>query len=131
MGEYVAAIWGWDETEQREYHAHAFDPSQWQIITTGQAAAGVVSVEYRPTEIYLDRLEIDPGYQSRGIGTLIIQHLLEQAAERGQPVTLDVLAVNARAHQLYKRLGFTEAERHGTANAKIRMSAAPSRTHDS
>ena len=26
MGDYVAAIWGWDEQRQREYHARSFNP---------------------------------------------------------------------------------------------------------
>jgi hypothetical protein len=40
MGEYVAAIWGWDEQAQRAFHQRAFNPDRWQIITAGQAGIG-------------------------------------------------------------------------------------------
>ena len=131
MGEYVAAVWGWDEEEQRDYHARAFDTDTdtdtdtWQIITAGTVDVGMLNVERHPTGIYLSRLEIAPDHQGRGIGTRIINELRAQAAEHGHPVTLDVLAVNTDAQRLYRRLGFTESHRHGTGDVKIRMVALP------
>ena len=56
MGDYVRAIWGWDEQVQRDFHARAFNPGRWQIITADGADAGLLDVEYRPGEIYLSRL---------------------------------------------------------------------------
>lgn len=35
MGDYIAAIWGWDEQVQRDFHTCAFNPHRWQIITAG------------------------------------------------------------------------------------------------
>src|SRR5436309_8893729 len=61
MGEYITAIWGWDEQVQRAFHDRAFNPRRWQIITAGQAEIGMLDVDYRPGEIYLARIEIDPG----------------------------------------------------------------------
>jgi ribosomal protein S18 acetylase RimI-like enzyme len=50
--------------------------------------------------------------------------LLDRASCEGKQVALNVLAVNPRAHQLYRRLGFTETARivEGPA-VKIRMVA--------
>jgi hypothetical protein len=28
MGDYITAIWGWDEQVQREYHTRGFDPDR-------------------------------------------------------------------------------------------------------
>ena len=28
MGDYVAAIWGWDEQRQRDYHTRSFNPGR-------------------------------------------------------------------------------------------------------
>ena len=53
MGGYIAAIWGWDEQVQRDFHTRAFNPARWQIITVGGADIGMLDVEYRPGEIYL------------------------------------------------------------------------------
>ena len=83
MGEYITATWGWDEQVQRAFHDRAFNPHRWQIITAGQVSIGMLDVEYRPGEIYLSRIEIDPGYQRHGIGSRIISALLEEAERTG------------------------------------------------
>ena len=114
MGDYVAAIWGWDEQVQRAFHDRAFDPHRWQIITAGQADIGMLDACYRPGEIYLSRIEIDPDHQGRGFGSQIISALMEEAGRNGQDLVLDVLTVNRRARALYARLGLTEVASHGT-----------------
>lgn len=121
MGDYVAAIWGWDEEDQRAHHAREFDPDHWQIITADRADVGMLSVEYRPTEIYLARIEVHPSYQGCGIGTHFITKLLHQADHQGRDLTLDVLSVNHRAYAFYQRHGLREAARHGDNNIRIRM----------
>jgi ribosomal protein S18 acetylase RimI-like enzyme len=121
MGGYIAAIWGWDELVQRAFHARAFNPARWQIITAGGADIGTLDVEYRPGEIYLARIELHPDHQSRGIGTRLVSALIEEAAQKGQDLVLDVLTVNNRARALYQRLGMTEVARHGDRNVKITM----------
>ncbi len=121
MGDYVAAIWGWDEKVQRGFHTRAFKPRRWQIITANGADVGMLSVEYRPDEIYLARIEILPGRQGKGIGTRIINALLAEARGRDQDLVLDVLVVNERARALYQRLGLTEVTPGGEDRVRIRM----------
>lgn len=121
MGDVVAAIWGWDEQDQRDHHAHVFDPANTRIVTADGADVGMLSVDHGPTEIYLGRIEILPEYQGRGIGTHLITELLRQADRQGHDLVLDVLAVNHRAHALYLRLGLRDVERHGDGGIKIRM----------
>jgi ribosomal protein S18 acetylase RimI-like enzyme len=121
MGDYVTAIWGWDEQVQRGFHARAFNPGRWQIITAGGTDIGMIDVEHRPAEIYLARIEIFPSYQGHGIGTRLIGALADEAQQNGQDLVLDVLAVNHRAQALYQRLGMTEVARHGDGNIKITM----------
>jgi hypothetical protein len=65
MGGYITAIWGWDEQQQRAFHARAFNPGNWQIITAGQADIGMLDVEYRPGEICIGRIEIHPIIKAR------------------------------------------------------------------
>lgn len=121
MGGYVAAVWGWDGAEQREFHARAFAPGRWRIIRVDGADAGMIDVEDRGGELYLGRIELLPAYQGRGVGRRLIEGLLA----RGVPVVLDVLAVNERAWALYRRLGFREVGRHGEGGRKVRMRATP------
>ena len=121
MGGYITAIWGWDEQVQRGFHARAFTPARWQIITADGTDAGMLDVEYRPGEIYLARIELHPDQQGHGIGTRLVSALLDEATEKGQDLVLDVLTVNHRAQTLYQRLGMTEVARHGDNNIKITM----------
>lgn len=125
MGDYVTGIWGWDEQVQRDFHARAFDPRSWQIIRANGTDAGMLHVERRPDEIYLARIEIHPDYQGRGIGTRLIQVLMDEARQRDQAFALDVLANNHRAQALYQRLGLTEVARHGDRDQKVTMRLEP------
>ena len=121
MGDYITAIWGWDEQRQRDFHARSFNPGRWQIITAAGTDIGMIDVEYRPAEIYLSRIEIHPSHQGDGIGTRLISALIDEARQNDQDLVLDVLTVNHRAHALYQRLGMTEVARHGDNNIKIIM----------
>jgi ribosomal protein S18 acetylase RimI-like enzyme len=76
-------------------------------------------------EIFLLLVELSPTHQGRGIGSRLIQQLLDRAAVEGKPLALNVLEVNRRAYALYRRLGFTEARRIVDGPAvKIRMVAS-------
>lgn len=133
MGAYVAAIWGWDEQIQRDFHARTLIPVRWRIITADGADAGMLHVEHRPTEIYLARIEFHPDHQGRGIGSQLIRSLLHQAHQHGRDLTLDVLVVSQRAQTLYRRLGLHEVTRHGENDIKARMSTKsprPTRSTD-
>src|SRR6516225_8400248 len=121
MGDYITAIWGWDEQRQRDHHARSFNPGRWQIITAGGTDIGMIDVEYRPAEIYLSRIEVHPSYQGHGVGTRLIGALIDEAARNGQDLVLEVLTVNRRAQALYRRLGLTEVATHGV---KITMRSA-------
>jgi GNAT superfamily N-acetyltransferase len=122
---------GWNEQVQREYHDHGFVPDCWQIITVDRTDVGALSFEYRPSDIYLARIEVHPTHQGQGTGSRIVRDLLDQAAAIGRPIVLDVLAVNRHAQALYQRLGFVQTFRHGADNVKIRMTAADRLTQDS
>ncbi len=121
MGDYVTAIWGWEEQVQRDFHTRAFDPDRWQIITAGGEDIGMLDVEHRPGEIYLARIEVHPDYQGHGVGTRLISALIDEARQCGQDLVLDVLAINRRAYDLYQRLGMKEEAGHGDNKLKITM----------
>ena len=121
MGPLVAAIWGWDERVQRDFHERVFDSARWQIIVADGADIGMLDVEYRAAEVYLARIEIHPDHQGRGIGGHLVTTLLKDAARRGQDLVLDVFAVNHRAYELYRRLGLREVARYDEGGIKITM----------
>jgi hypothetical protein len=70
----------------------------------------------------LHRPHQDPSRLSgRGVGTLLISALADEARRKGQDLVLEVLTVNHRAGALYQRLGMKEVARYGDSNIKITM----------
>jgi GNAT superfamily N-acetyltransferase len=85
LGDAVAAVWGWDEGVQRDFHDRVFAPGRWQIITADGEDAGMLHVEHRPTETCLARIELHPDHQGRGIGTGLIRMLLREPNSATRP----------------------------------------------
>ncbi|WP_326959627.1 MULTISPECIES: GNAT family N-acetyltransferase [unclassified Amycolatopsis] len=111
LGEYVEAIWGWDEPVQRAYHEKTFDAARTQIITVDGQDAGVLVVDDTGPDVVLGRIELEPHHQGRGVGAHVVAALVAEAASRGRGVVLEVLDVNPRARAFYERLGFRETGR--------------------
>jgi ribosomal protein S18 acetylase RimI-like enzyme len=107
MKEYVTAIWGWDEPFQRDRFSGSFDADRWQLVIIDGLAVGAVSVERSDNELYLRNIYILPAQQRRGIGTAILNQLIEEADRAAVPLTLYVMKSNPGARQLYQRLGLT------------------------
>lgn len=56
---------------------------------------------------YIAHLGVHPSMQGKGIGTQLVEHLMQQGRQAGKTHTaLDVSVLNPRAQVLYERLGF-------------------------
>ena len=63
-----------------------------------------------PDEAFVQTIAVDPRVQGEGLGGLILQALLDEAARRRKStVSLEVRADNEPAQRLYKRFGFRVA----------------------
>lgn len=63
-------------------------------------------------EAHILNLAVDPGFQNRGIGALLLHHLIEDARAQGAAqVFLEVRESNVAAQVLYDRAGFNELGR--------------------
>jgi GNAT superfamily N-acetyltransferase len=113
LREYVTQLWGWDEQWQRAHFQERFDPNQDEVIVLTGRDIGVISVEQKEDELFLSKIYILPDYQGRGIGTYLIQSVLNRATDSGLPVALQVLTVNP-VKRLYEHLGFVEVEKTST-----------------
>jgi GNAT superfamily N-acetyltransferase len=103
MRDYVEAIWGWDERTQRRIHEIRWNPFENMVIVVNGEDAGRLSVDSYDDHVHLNNIQILPEFQGQGLGTQIIQDILNRAGNR--PVRLRVLRGNP-AKQLYERLGF-------------------------
>jgi len=100
----------WDEVTQDRLFDIAWTPAVHEIILCDHVRCGYISIETRSGDLYLSELVVDPDFQCRGIGTLIIREVLERAIATGVPVRLRTNIVN-RAAGLYRRMGFQETGR--------------------
>lgn len=65
------------------------------------------SLEFGGRDAFLDELYLREDYRGQGIGTRIIQHVLDVCQTHGvKALHLEVMAQNTRAQELYRRLGF-------------------------
>ena len=79
-----------------------------RIISWNHLPVGRMLVDRGERETTLVDIALLPEYRNHGIGTLLIQRLLVEAAEANKQVRLHVLKSNPAQH-LYERLGFFRA----------------------
>ncbi|MFF9128857.1 GNAT family N-acetyltransferase [Streptomyces sp. NPDC014806] len=80
----------------------AVDPANERVERIGRLTAGI-----HPTDrahAYLWMIGVAPDRQGAGLGTALIEHVLERCDPDGVPAYLE--ASNARSRALYERLGF-------------------------
>ena len=94
-----------DMVRQSASLCECWNVSEVQIITSGGADIGWVQSSTRDGALYLEQIFVDAAFQRRGVGTGVINDLIGQATQAGQPVTLGVVKTNP-AKNLYERLGF-------------------------
>lgn len=81
----------------------AVDPDNERVEQIGRLT-GEVHPEGRAHE-YLWMIAVAPGHQGQGLGTAIMQPVLDRCDREGLPAYLE--ASSARSRALYERLGFT------------------------
>jgi ribosomal protein S18 acetylase RimI-like enzyme len=106
MREVIEKTWGWDEAWQLQDFDRRFREYVVSVIECEGHAVGGLLLERKPDSVYIHELQVLPDYQGLGIGTAVVERVIEEAAACGVPVTLSVVPANPRAKQLYERLGF-------------------------
>jgi GNAT superfamily N-acetyltransferase len=97
----------WDEVQQDRFFGEDWDPAIYEIVFCDAIPCGRISVVERGDAIILRDLVILPEYQNRGIGTLLLREIIEQAQAQKVPVHTGTHRLN-RALNFYLRLGFHE-----------------------
>ena len=86
-----------------EVFRSAFETSNTTIIRIKGRRAGWFSIRDHSTYLYLNDIYISPRYRGRGIGTSIIQNVIESSPHQTLRLTT---FVDNPALNLYRRLGF-------------------------
>lgn len=96
--------WRGDDVERQHFY-ESFTLSATSIIGAGGNDVGWMTVERHAGYIYLNEITIVAPWQSKGIGTMLLGELIEEARDRAVPLRLSTAKINP-ARRLYERLGF-------------------------
>jgi ribosomal protein S18 acetylase RimI-like enzyme len=113
----LLALGHWNEDRVRTRFAQDFKPRRARVIHNAGLDIGWIQVSETAESYHLDQLHIVDGHRNQGIGTRLIQALLNRARRDGKSVSLNVIRGNP-AMYLYERLGFQFV---GEEEDKLRM----------
>ncbi len=97
---------------QDQYYKETYQGAQYQIIESDDKPAGRLYVHRRKSEIRIMDISLLPEFRKQGIGTTLLESVLEEGKNRNLPVTIHVERFNPALH-LYERLGFCQIEDKG------------------
>ena len=112
---YIEAIWGWDDAFQYRLLQDEFNPADNQLIMVNGIKAGILELIINEDRCEIVEIELLPEFQGMGIGTRLIQRIIEEHKAIGRMIHLGCFKENLAAFTLYKRLGFQfykETETH-------------------
>jgi GNAT superfamily N-acetyltransferase len=96
--------WQFD-LQRREYNAR-FPDAAYSVILVDQQPAGRIWVGEDQDQIRLLDIALLPDFQNRGVGTVLLQRLINYAAQDGKVLRHMVFVLNNNAERFYERLGF-------------------------
>jgi ribosomal protein S18 acetylase RimI-like enzyme len=114
------------DAQRGEYEAR-FPAADYQIILVEGERAGRLWVARTAEQIRLLDIAILARFRNRGVGTLLVRALMDEAAERKLPLRHFVFQLNADALRFYERLGFRQT---GEFQGYLMMEFAPGAASD-
>lgn len=112
---YVDNIWGWDEEYQKkDFDSDFSNLEQFQIIEISGKISGFVQTYEHDDTVELVEIHLIPEMQGKGIGSHIINSILEKAKSESKIVRLGCFKENHGAKKLYLKLGFIQTEQTDT-----------------
>ena|ERR1051325_8779772 len=98
-------------SQDRFYRDNYLGADYW-IILKDEQPVGRLYIHKRAEEIRIMDIALLPPYRQLGIGSFLMNQILDEAAKNNLPVTIHVERFNPAMH-LYQRLGFRLAEDRG------------------
>ena len=97
---------------QHYHYQNFYTNARFQVIMQGATPIGRLYVARWPHEIRLIDITLLPEYRGQGIGSELMQDVLDEALRYTRPVRIHVEKFNPALHW-YQRFGFTELEDRG------------------
>ena len=86
--------------------------AKFQLILLDGQAVGRLYIYRMTDEVHVLDISLLPQYRGQGIGSYLLNRILEEGAESHRPVTIYVQRVSPALH-LYERLGFRAVNEQG------------------
>lgn len=99
------------EAQHRHYQEH-YPEASFDVLQVDGEAAGRLYVSRWTREIRIVDIALLPEYRNRGIGSRVLEDLLDEGRRSGKSVSIHVEKSNP-ALRLYERLGFEPIEDKG------------------
>jgi GNAT superfamily N-acetyltransferase len=100
----------WDEAGQKARLEAKILQLQFRIVEFAGQPVGAISSSEHGDHVRLHEMMILPGFQGRGIGSVVLRRELRRAEAIGKPLRLHTSRLN-RAQEFYRRHGFVETGR--------------------
>ncbi|NAX42863.1 MULTISPECIES: GNAT family N-acetyltransferase [unclassified Vibrio] len=102
----ITAIFGWDEELQQVLHRQEWHSGLPTIICADGQPIGTYLLQSKHETLYFSRFFILPDFQNRGVGSQVLQLVVNQANLTQYPCKLCYLQ-GSPVGALYQRFGFT------------------------
>ena len=104
-GEYITRIWGWNDIIERDFHSKDWKNCRPLLILYNTKPIGTISLDKTKGCLEIGMFYILPEYMNKGIGSYLLEKILNDNENTSLIAKLTVLKINP-AISLYQRHGF-------------------------
>lgn len=101
----IERLFGWNQAEQDASFATQFRLNEARLIMMDDQRVGWIQVQQTESAVTLHQFYVVPALQRRGIGTRVLEMVIQEARSQGKPLKVAVVKLNP-AKGLYDRHGF-------------------------
>ncbi len=109
MKPYVDLSWTTESEQEAYYKLNEFDEESTMVIVVDGEKVGRLTCITENKSIDLAELHLIPSFQGKGLGSIIIKDVIDDAALKALTVKLKCLRTNP-ARNLYRKLGFVQVD---------------------
>jgi GNAT superfamily N-acetyltransferase len=101
----IERLFGWNQAEQDASFATQFRLNDARLIMMDDQRVGWIQAQQSESAVTLHQFYVVPALQRRGIGTRILEMVIQEARNQKKPLKVAVVKINP-AKDLYHRHGF-------------------------
>ena len=100
----------WQFGLQRKEYDTRYPDARYDVVLVNEQPAGRIWIGEDDSQIRLLDIGLLEEFQNRGVGTLLVKQLIDEAVGKSKPLRHTVFVLNNNALRFYERLGFVTIE---------------------